>query len=402
MLFWGLSLALAALALLPVIAAILRPQESCEARHDIAIYRDQLAEIERDLARGALTEEEAVQVRLEVQRRLLDADHAEEGRLNRAPAWVNRAIVLLLGVAVIGGGIGLYAAVGAPGYPDLPLALRLERAEAARVNRPDQAQAESEAAAALPPARSPSEEVAELMERLRSTLSNRPNDLQGHLLLARNEAALGNFAAARRAQERVVDIMAEDVDPATLATLAELMILAAGGLVTNEAEAILDRTLALSPENGTARYYKGLASAQIGRPDRTFRIWRDLLESSPPDAPWMEPIRNQIDSIAQRAGMPNSPPPPAGPDPDDIANAADMSDAQRQQVIEGMVASLSDRLATAGGPPSDWARLIVAYGVLGQRDRASAIWQEAQQVFGGTEEAIAPIREAAERAGVAE
>jgi cytochrome c-type biogenesis protein CcmH len=78
-----------------------------------------------------------------------------------------------------------------------------------------------------------------------------------------------------------------------------------------------------------------------------------------------------------------------------------MTPEERMDMIRGMVAGLSDRLATEGGSPDEWARLIRAYGVLGETDRAAAIWAEAQQVF-PVEEAIAPIREAARAAGVAE
>lgn len=403
MLFWGLSVALATLALLPVLGALLRPDGDAEDdRHEIAIYRDQLGEVDRDVARGVLGQDEAARIRLEVQRRLLDADRASHRRLGRAPAALNGAAAAVAAVVVVGGTVGLYLWQGAPGYPDLPFAARLAQAEQARADRPAQTEAEVEFATAPPSSRGTNPDFLRLMEQLRATVEERPDDVQGQRLLARNEAAMGNYAAARIAQARVIELEGPDADAEAFSTLAELMILAAGGFVTNEAEAVVDRALEIDPEAGSARYYKGLAQAQIGRADLAFGIWRDLLEGSETDAPWSEAIRSQIATIAQQAGIRYTPPAPQGPDADAVANAAEMDPEDRQQMIEGMVEGLAGRLATEGGPPEDWARLITAYGVLGRTERAGAIWTEAREVFSDSDAAIATIREAARQAGLSE
>jgi cytochrome c-type biogenesis protein CcmH len=85
-----------------------------------------------------------------------------------------------------------------------------------------------------------------------------------------------------------------------------------------------------------------------------------------------------------------------------MAYAANMSEEDRTAMIEGMVAQLSARLASDGGTAEDWARLINAYGVLGETDRALAIYQEAELVFAGSQTALAAIRAAAASAGIAE
>jgi cytochrome c-type biogenesis protein CcmH len=77
-----------------------------------------------------------------------------------------------------------------------------------------------------------------------------------------------------------------------------------------------------------------------------------------------------------------------------------MSMDERMEMIQGMVSGLAERLATEGGPPSDWARLISAYGVLGRTDTAAAVYAEAQQVFGENQGALDIIDRAAERAGI--
>jgi cytochrome c-type biogenesis protein CcmH len=301
--------------------------------------------------------------------------------------------VLALGLAALAG--GLYARLGAPGAPDQPLAARLAALAEARAARPTQA--EVEAAAAAPAAAAaaapdaPPEDLA-LVERLRATVAGRPDDVEGHRLLARSEAALGRWSAARAAQQRLVDLLGPDAATQDLVDLAEFMILAAGGYVSPEAEDRLAEVLARDPAHPVARYYSGLALLQAGRADLAFPIWARLLEEGPPDAPWVRPIAMRIDEVAALAGR------PAPPLPDDAAAGLDAAD--RAAMIEGMVAGLADRLAADGGPPEDWARLIRSLGVLGRADEATAILREARETFAADPAARTLLDAAAAEAGL--
>lgn len=417
MIFWAIAIGLAALAALLLVLALLRGGAEEAGPGDVEIYRDQLAEVERDRARGTLTDAEAERLRTEVSRRLLEADRAAAGRsrAGSAPRGATLAAAALACLVVVGGALALYDRIGAPGYPDMPLEAR--KAEAARIHaeRPSQQAAEARVAEAqagglpnLPGAADPDPAFADLMDKLRKTLESRPDDLRGHELLARNEAGLGNFAAAARAQQVVIRLKGEAADAEDRADLAEYLILAAGGYVSPEAEQQLAAALKLDPGQGRARYYTGLMYAQTGRPDIAFRLWRQLLEKGPEDAPWIAPIRAQIAPLARLAGVEYDPPAPKrpapalkGPNQADMAAAADMTPEERQDMIRTMVQGLSDRLASQGGTPEEWARLINALGVLGEGDRAAAIWDEARQSFADRPEALATIRAAAERAGVA-
>lgn len=407
--FWIISLGIAGVvAVLLALALMRRGVAAGSAAFDVKVYRDQLREVERDLARGVITEAEAEQIRVEVSRRLLDADKAAQNTTpagSEAPRVATIGIAVVCALAVTGGTWALYQRVGAPGYPDLPLQARFEMAELARQNRPSQAEAEADAARVAAPRPALDESYAALLERLRDALAERPDDLQGHILLARNEAAVGRFAEAHVAQARVVALKGAEATAQDYADLSDLMVLAAGGFVSPEAEAVVNETLARDPANGTARYYAGLLAAQTGRPDVAFRIWRALLETSPADAPWVLPIRAQIVPLSQMAGVDYVLPPldatPTGPTAADIAAAEDMSPAARMEMIRGMVDGLGDRLATEGGPPEDWARLIRALGVLGRRDQALAVWEEAQQVFPDDITRV-QILQAARDAGVAQ
>ncbi len=402
MIFWVISLGLAGLVTATLVRALyVSGRDEAAAAFDVQVYRDQLSEVERDLARGVITDEEAEQIRTEVSRRLLEADRAAQtpgGEAVTGPGTVAAGALLLV---LIGGSLALYSQIGAPGYPDLPLETRIAMAEEARLNRPSQAALEAEMPP-NPPIDGADSEHQELVNRLRTLLVDRPDDLQGHRLLVQSEARLGNMTAAHAAQGRVIEILGDAATAEDYAGLAELMVLAAGGVVSPEAETALRATLTRDPANGTARYFSGLLAVQTGRPDMAFQLWRGLLDASTPDAPWVPPIRAQLEEVASLAGVDYVLPPEGrGPTSEDVAAAEDMDPAARMEMIRGMVSGLAERLATEGGPPQDWARLIRAYGVLGNRDAAAAIWEEAQQVFPDDANRVV-ILQAARDAGVAQ
>jgi cytochrome c-type biogenesis protein CcmH len=97
------------------------------------------------------------------------------------------------------------------------------------------------------------------------------------------------------------------------AQLAGLMVLAAGGFVSPEAELALVKALTLDKREPRARYLTGLLFAQNDRPDLAFRVWQPLLAESNPDAPWVGPIRAGIEEVAALAGLRYELPPVKGP-----------------------------------------------------------------------------------------
>lgn len=410
MLFWTvaaiLALGISALLARAMLRGHLPEAEDGEKASDMRVYRDQLAELERDVARGVVRAEDGERTRVEIARRMLEADRRGGAVATPGPGGLDPAVMACMGVVVIGGALALYAAIGAPQYPDMPLAERIAQADQMRQTRMRQAEAEAEFARPAPPVEGVDAEFLDLMEKLRAAVAENPDDLRGQMLLSRNEAMLGDFRAAHAAQSRVIELRGEAASAGDYADLAFLLVQAAGGFVSPEAETALRAALERDPKNGPARYYLGLLHVQTRRPDLAFRVWRDLMADSRPDAPWMAPITAQIEQVADLAGvdfaLPAATPatPPRGPSAADMDAAAEMSDEERAEMIRGMVAGLAERLATDGGPPQDWARLIDAYGVLGETGRAGEIWTEAQVTFAGSPEALAVIGAAAARAGV--
>ena len=398
--FWAVAGGMAVLVASWLARGLMRGAENAPgAASDVQLYRDQLAETERDLARGTVSETDAARLRTEIARRLLEAD-----RNARNAAVTTRAPLpaLALVLAAMIAAVVLYSRIGAPLYPDLPIRDRLAMADEAMATRPDQATAE--AAAPTPAPVEPDPEFAALMDKLRAAVDPATStDLRGLELLARNEAALGNLIAAKAAQARLIAVKGDQAGAEDFATLAEMMILAAGGYVSPQAEAELVRALERDAKNGMARYFSGLMFAQGGRFDRTFALWRPLLEESPPDAPWVAPIRAQIGDVAMRAGIPYQLPEAAtapGPSAEDIEAAAGMSPEDRQAMIESMVGQLQERLASEGGTAEEWARLVAALVTLGREEQARAILDEAKTRFAGRETDLAVITAAAAAAGL--
>ncbi len=364
---------------------------------DLAVYRDQLAEVDRDQTRGTLAPAEADRLRVEVQRRMLDADRNQRGEGQALP---RRSIAVAAAVVALGlAGAGLiYSTLGAPGYPDLPLQTRLAFADEAYQARPSQDEAEAAQPPFVPPADT-DPQLADMIQKLRTAVAERPKDLLGHTLLAQNEAALGNFVAARKAQMVVVALKGDTATGDDQAQLATLLISAAGGVVTPEAEKALIASLKLDPRNGWARFYSGLMFAQIGRPDRTFSLWEPLLREGPGNAPWAPPIRDRIEEVAAAAGIEYAL--PNGPDAAAVTAASEMSAEDRQAMIRTMVDGLEQRLMGDGGSVEEWVKLITSLGVLNEPDRVRAAYDKATAVFAGEPGELSALRASATEAGLA-
>ncbi|WP_171122114.1 MULTISPECIES: c-type cytochrome biogenesis protein CcmI [unclassified Ruegeria] len=407
MTFWALIILTALLITLFLGYSMLRGQKTREpaAAYDLRVYREQHASVDRDLARGVIAQADAERVRTEISRRILAADAQMQKQTTQsgAPRWATGVAIVVVAAVLVGGGAWMYRQTGAAGMPDQPLAQRIERAEVLRAERPSQSEFEAD----LPSAPRPQldESYATLLQQLRDTVAERPDDLQGHVLLVQHESNAGNFSAAYKAQERVIELSGSTASADAYSHLAEMMILAANGYVSPEAEEALRQALSRDPRDGPAQYYLGQMMAQLGRPDIAYRIWVDTLRDSPAGAPWVDAIRAQLDDLAFRAGVFNPPDipsasTPSGPSQDDIDAAAELSAEERQEMIRGMINQLSDRLATEGGAPEEWARLINALGVVGDRDRAVAIYEESLSVFAGNEGALQTLSAAAQRAGI--
>lgn len=388
------------------------------AAHDVAHYRAQIEELERDVERGAFDAQSAEAARRELSRKLLAAADAleEEQEIGAAPTAVAQGALIGVACAVALGGLGLYAALGAPELPDAPLAGR-DFANERRDSLPLQAVAEAAAAAQGDRAAiQPPPDIAPIIARLEQTVEQRPTDASARILLAETYIRLGRETEAWPLLAEAATTLGEAAEPDLHARQAEAMILAAGGAVSQEAREALDR----ADGAPRARFYLGLAEAQSQDYLKAVATWADLYRDYP-DAPFAPTLLEQIRQTApfidadperlvaavrqgagqgagQVAGQGATPAP--GPDVDDVAAAAQMSEEDRRAMIEGMVANLAARLAQAPDDLDGWSRLVRSYMVLDEPEKARAAYAAAQETFAGNADALGALSAAAEAAGL--
>lgn len=396
MTFWILAGGLSFFALAAMLWPLLRPNKLSATRssYDVQIYKDQLKEVEADLTRGTLSEGEAKASRTEVSRRLLAAAdmQAQETTSGNAPVVASRVLAMVVGLAVLAGGFGVYQELGVQGMPDFPLSDRNNN----RITQDDAETAAAQDGNGLPYIQQNAPKHTELVEQLKIVLADRPDDLRGHKMLADNLAQLGRYIEARETQDIVMALLGDEVTAADYSSQAEIMIVAADWYVSPAAEAALVRTFELDASDQRARYYAGILMIQRQDYAQTYSLWSGLLAEGPANAPWIAVIESQIDTIAAEAGIDRL----AGPSSEQVNAASDMTENDRNEMIRGMVGQLSERLASDGGTADEWAQLIRAYGVLDETGKASAVWNEAKGVFADSPKGIALLLEAARDAEV--
>jgi len=391
--------------------------------YDLTVYRDQLDEIERDRARGLLSEDQAQAARVEVERRILSAAgkddaataaaHSRDGiggddgsvasasgrggvsgmlaRARLQGEWGTATLAAVLGLVPVGA-VSLYLMIGSPALPGLPHAERISNMTEARMAR-------------LPA------ELRDSIQAMRAVLEATPDDAAAWLELGGlyRQADLHGpaYQALRTAQDLGVE---HDRLPTVLSEMGESLLLSQQGRVSNRVRQHFLEALRLDPDEPRARFQMGTIALQDGEPERALAIWRHLAADSPPDAPWMPMLRQGMMMVAQQSGIPPASVKPAHPlelaageaverlempagtgeaaiprddGPAGAAPGARMraeADANRapgqgfsedeRAMIEGMVSGLAARLEENPDDPDGWLRLARAYGVMGRWDEA--------------------------------
>lgn len=369
-LFTALALmtAVAALAVLWPLSRARTIKPTREA--DLAVYRDQLAEIARDAKSGRLPAAEAEAARIEVARRMLTADAAGDGAA-ADPAVAGRrrrAAALVALVFVPACAAALYAWMGSPDIPGAPLAERM----AATPDRSD---------------------VAILVRRVEEHLQKNPNDGQGYEILAPIYLRLGRPDDSARAYGEAIRILGPSAERQS--SRGEALVVAADGLVTADAARAFAAALALNPAEPRAAYFLGLAAEQDGRAQDAARIWAELLARTPAAAPYRPVVAAALARVGGTVPPAAAPAPAAsGPDAADVNAAAQMSPQDRNAMVRGMVDRLAARLDKEPNDIDGWVRLIRAYGVLGDTDKADAALKTARAAFKDDPAALARLDEA--------
>jgi cytochrome c-type biogenesis protein CcmH len=384
MMLW-LTLALMTVAALgAAVWPLVRARGTTAAGSDLAVYRDQLEEIERDRTDARIGADEAEAARVEVSRRLLAAANKESATPAdpARTAWRRNAAVFAAVVVIPLVGAVLYGRYGSPDLPGQPLASRPQSSEVAEGT------------------------IGQLIARVEAHLRENPNDARGWEAVAPVYMRLERYDDAVKARRQLLSLLGptavREVD------LGEALAAAANGVVGDEAKAAFDRAAALDPENVKAQFYLGLAAEQSGDAGGAARIWRELIAKAPAGAPWLAVVREQLVRVDATAAAPGAMAPaasapaaqPPGPRPDDIAAAGEMTDEQRSQMIRGMVDRLATRLHENGSDLDGWLRLLRAYKVMGEHAKAKSAAAEARTALTNEPEKLRRLDAAIKELGI--
>lgn len=269
--FAALLLAVAFAFLLPPLWLGLRRQGAADRKAaNLAIFRDQLAELEREQAEGTLAEADYQQARSELQKRLLeevDRSNDEEQPASQAPTR-KTAMALLLALPLLA--LAGYALLGNPRGLD-----------------PAQTMAQ--------PKMSP-DQINAMVEKLAAKVAANPDDLQGWLMLARSYKVLGRYEEAIKAYARAEKEVAKEPD--LLASYAETIAMAGGdqGLQGKPTQ-LVEKALKLDPKHGHSLFLAGASAMERGDRKAAIGYWEALLPQVEPGSEIDQMLRSGIDKM---------------------------------------------------------------------------------------------------------
>jgi cytochrome c-type biogenesis protein CcmH len=350
-LLFGLMTAAAIFAVLWPLGRVRAPQG---AGNDIAVYRDQLDEITRDRGTGLIGEAEAEAARVEVSRRLIAAADAAPAEPAAAGGTFRRRVAglaALIALPLIAGGV--YLGLGSPRLPGQPLASR------DTVPLQDRS-------------------LDRLVAQVESHLEKNPEDGRGWEVVGPVYMRMERFDDAVKARRNSLRLNGPSAERE--ADLGESLVAVANGVVTAEAKTAFERALTHDARNNKARFLLGVAAQQDGQPEKAAAIWRAMLEDIRPGSPWIPMVREALAQFDPSGAAPSASAP--GPTAEDVAAANQMKPEDRNAMIRGMVERLAERLKQDGSDLEGWLRLVRAYTVLGDRDRALAAVTDARRAAG--------------------
>jgi cytochrome c-type biogenesis protein CcmH len=365
MTLWSVFALMTAAAIFAVLWPLSRSGQPQNDGSEAAVYKDQLSEIDRDVATGLIGASEAGAARVEISRRLLAAaDHQREQPIaSSLKLRRSVAVLALVGLPIVA--VALYLPLGSPRLGDFPLA---ERTRAPNVAQP----------------------LDNLVAQVEAHLEKNPTDGRGWSVLAPVLARLGRYDDAVRAFRNSITYNGDSAD--RRADLGEALAGAAGGVVTSEAKAEFERAVALNADAVKASYFLGLATEQDGRSAEAASIWRAMLAKAPADAPW----RPLVQAALARVGGATAP----TLSDDAMAAAKGMSETDRGAMIRGMVERLASRLKQNGDDVEGWLRLVRAYMVMGDRDKARSALVDARQAVANDAERLRQLNEGLKNLGL--
>jgi cytochrome c-type biogenesis protein CcmH len=361
---WFVFALMTAAAVFAVLWPLGRRYQSQTGGTEETVYRDQLTEVERDLAGGLIGAREAEAARVEISRRLLAASTPHAPPRARPSSSLRRAVAIVALIGLPLAAVAFYLPLGSPQLGDFPLA---SRSKATDGKQP----------------------LVNLVAQVEAHLEKNPTDGRGWTVLAPVLARLGRYDDAVRAWHNAITYGGDSSE--RRADLGEALVGAANGVVTGEAKAEFERAVAMNGGEAKASYFLGLAAEQDGRTSDAASIWKAMLAKAPPDAPWRPLVQAAITRVGGVA--------PAISD-ETMAAAKGMSEDDRNAMVRGMVDRLAARLKQNGEDVEGWLRLARAYLVMGEREKAAQAGIDARQAVGSDAERLRQLNEGLKNLGL--
>jgi cytochrome c-type biogenesis protein CcmH len=354
------------------------PADAADNDSELAVYRDQLSEIEAERAQGLLAGAEADGARIELARRLIRrAEEKDPGAAKHVAASRARQIVIYAAAALPVVGIALYLAVGSPLLPSRPYASRIDMPV-------EQATA------------------ADLVARVEAHLREHPEDGRGWDVLAPVYLRMGDYTQAADAFQKAARLLGES--DRRLAGYARSLVMLQNGIVNEPARQAYQRLLALQPDSLEPKVWLAIAREQDGDLKGAQGEYQALLPKA--EEPWKGLLQSRLNAVTDRLAGPGAAAAPqaatkgvpeaASPGGDPAA----MSPADRDKFIQKMVEGLAARLKENGKDLEGWMRLVRSYMVLGRRDEAVAALSTARGQFSGDQNSLAELNVLAESLGL--
>lgn len=319
--------------------------------YDRAVFRDQLAELDRDVERGMIGGAEAEAARNEISRRLIAATTRAD---NRHPLG-SPSLALVAALIIPALALPLYLRSGSPELPDVPRAQRIENA-------------------------AKTGDFDALIVQVEEHLAKTPDDVEGWKVLAPAYRRAERWSDAAEAYRNILRLSPRTPD--LISIYGESLVLAGGGMVSAEAHDLFAEALKLDPKLPQARFYDALALKQEGKTAEAKAAFEAFLAETPADAPWRDMLMAELQNLDSR---------PPALDQQTMEQASNMNAQDRQAMIRSMVDGLEEKLKANGKDLEGWLRLIRARGVLGEADKAKWAYDSAKDHFKDDPQALAQL-----------
>ena len=284
---------------------LMKKEKKTEIRQlELEIYKQQLEEVSKDHQGGILSVSEEAIAKKEIKKRILVSDKEPKINFYHASRHTNIILIIFMLIFFVISSSLIYSVLGSYGQTDQPIKTRLYEINEFKKNRLSQKDAEQKITSTEEKLEH-NKTYLDLIQKLREAVKQNDYDIIGLRLLVKYEISIEQFVAAHIAQKKLLEQLGDKATSEDYSDYAQILISAAKGYISPEAELSLKKALTLDQNNRKARYFVGLLMAQTNRPDLALNIWNKMLTDKKNDDIWSSRIRIRIVDVERRAGLRN-------------------------------------------------------------------------------------------------